>query len=59
MEKVDVSVCIRPYVHDVVEKVKRKPKFKSGKHYIRYKKEEHELHRTSGGYVIWVNEDDW
>lgn len=59
MEKVDINVCVRPYVHDVVDTITRKPVYRKSvdKHYITYKKQSHPLVKTSGGFVIWIDEE--
>lgn len=58
MEKVNVKVCVRPYFHDVIDEVVRKPKFSKAEdvHYITYKKRDYTLHRNDEGYHIWVDE---
>lgn len=62
MDKVKINICVRPYYHDVVETIERKPRFNknNNKHYVTYKKQTHELKRGAGdvAYVIWIDEDD-
>ncbi|KFZ26311.1 MAG: hypothetical protein KQ78_01484 [Candidatus Izimaplasma bacterium HR2] len=57
MEKVDIKICVRPYVHDIIDEISRKPKFISGKHYIQYKNKRHLLTKTSVGCVVWVDDE--
>jgi len=59
MDKVDISVCVRPYYHDVVDKIKRKPVFnsKTQKHYVKYKNKKFDLDKRSEGYYIWVDDN--
>ena len=59
MDKVKINVCVRPYFHDVVEEIVRKPKFSkvTNKHYVTYKKREYPLDKSGDKYVIWVKED--
>jgi len=60
MEKQEIKICVRPYYHDVVKTITRKPKFNKTKdrHYIRLQGKDHRLDRTGGGFVIWIEEDD-
>ena len=59
MEKVNIKVCVRPYYHDVIEEITRKPKFNktNNHHFIKYKGEDFILHTHGGEYNIWVDED--
>ncbi len=60
MEKVKINVCVKPYYHDIVDTIVRKPTFnkRSGKHYVTYNKEKYEIRRNSGSsdYIIWVDD---
>lgn len=59
MEKTEVTVCVRPYVHDVVDKITRKPTFKksTGEHIVSYKGRKYPLANSGAGYIIWVDEE--
>ncbi len=59
MEKVKIDVCVRPYYHDVIETITRKPKFNASKnkHFVRYKNETYPLIKGSGNYIIWVDDE--
>lgn len=59
MEKLNVKVCVKPYFHDVIDEVARKPKYdkRLDKHFITYKSNAHELVKTKDGYIIWVEEE--
>lgn len=57
MEKVDIKICIRPYAHDIIDEISRKPKFISGKHYIQYKNKKHITTKTAIGWVVWVDDE--
>jgi hypothetical protein len=56
MEKVRINVCIRPYFHDIVDTIERKPKYNktNDRHYIRYKGKDFTLERDGSNYVVWV-----
>lgn len=58
METVDIKVCVRPYYHDVVDEIRRKPKYsaKEDKHYITYKGRNHILVKNGNAFVIWVED---
>ncbi len=58
MEKITIDVCVRPYYHDVVDTIVRKPKYNSNhnKHYVRYKNKDYVLVPGSSNYVIWMEE---
>ena len=60
MDKVDINVCVRPYYHDVVDTVTRKPKYDklNDRHYVRYKGKDFTLNKGHGNYVIWIEEND-
>jgi len=62
MDKVKINICVRPYYHDVVDTIERKPKFNKAhdKHYVTYKKKTYPLAKGVGQvpYVIWIEEDD-
>jgi len=60
MDKCEIKICVRPYYHDVVKVIERKPKFNktNERHYARYLGKEYRLDRTNGGFVIWIEEDD-
>lgn len=62
MDKVKINICVRPYYHDVVDTIERKPRFNktNNKHYVTYKRHTHELKHSAGdvNYVIWIDEDD-
>lgn len=60
MDKCEIKICVRPYYHDVVKTITRKPKYNktSDRHFIRYNGKEYRLDRTSEGFVIWIDEDD-
>ena len=59
MERVEINICIRPYYHDVIDTIVRKPKFKktTGKHYVSYKGKEYPLAGNKNNYVVWMDED--
>jgi hypothetical protein len=59
MEKVKINVCVRPYYHDVVETIERKPKHNktSDTHSVTYKGSTFPLESRGGQYTIWVDED--
>lgn len=59
MEKIKISVCVRPYYHDVIDNIERKPKYdsKTDTHYVSYKSKRCQLDKRSEGYYIWVNEE--
>jgi len=59
MDKVEIKVCIRPYYHDVVEEISRKPKYDktNDRHYVTYKGKNHTIQKSGGGYVLWVEDD--
>ena len=59
MDKVKISVSVRPYYHDVIDTIERKPTFNesTNKHYVSYKKKKFELDKRSDGYFIWVDEE--
>jgi len=52
-------VCVRPYFHDVVDTIERKPKFSklNDSHYIRYKGKDFSLVKNGESYIIWVEEE--
>lgn len=56
MEKVKINVCVKPYYHDVIETIERKPKFNitKNKHFVRYKNKTYPLAKSSDNYIIWV-----
>jgi hypothetical protein len=58
MEIQEIKVCVRPYYHDVVDTIKRKPKFskREEKHYVTYKGKDYSLVKNEGGFIIWVEE---
>lgn len=58
MDKIDISVCVRPYYHDVIDNIKRKPTYnsKTDKHYVKYNNKMFILDKRSEGYYIWVDE---
>lgn len=60
MERTDVKVCVRPYVHQVIDEINRKPSFKksTGEHFVTWKGSKYLLTNTGVGYVIWVDEQD-
>ena len=60
MDKTEIKICVRPYYHDVVKTITRKPKYNktTGNHYVRLNGRDIRLDKTSGGYVIWIDEDD-
>jgi len=59
MKSVDVFVCIRPYRHDVVDTIKRTPKFNAKKetHSVRYKNKDCVVVKTGGEYILWLEEE--
>ena len=59
MDKVNIKVCVRPYYHDVIDEVVRKPKFNktANVHYITYKKYDYILYKMGEGWHIWVEEE--
>lgn len=59
MEKVTIKVCVRPYFHDVIDTIERKPKFDADKekHYVRYNNKLYPLVKTVNQYVIWVEDE--
>lgn len=59
MERVTIKVCVRPYFHDVIDEIVRKPKFsaREGKHYVTYKGKDYSLVRNGSDYIIWVVEE--
>ena len=59
MKNIEISVSVRPYYHDVVDTITRKPKYdtKTDTHYVTYKKRKHTLDKRSNGYFIWVDEE--
>ena len=60
MEKVKIDVCVRPYFHDVIDTVTRKPKYNKNhdKHYVRYKGKNFPIVKGHENYVIWIEEND-
>lgn len=60
MEKQEIKICVRPYYHDVVKTIVRKPKFNktTERHYVRLNGRNITLDRSGGGFVIWIEEDD-
>jgi hypothetical protein len=58
MEKVKINVCVRPYFHDVVDTIERKPKFSktADRHFVRYKGNDFSLVKNGESYIIWVEE---
>jgi len=60
MEKVEIKFCVRPYYHDVVKKITRKPKHNKtlNKHFVRYNGQDYILQKSSDGFVVWIDEDD-
>jgi hypothetical protein len=58
MEKVDIKVCVRPYFHDVVDEITRKPKFDklNDRHYVRYKNRDHTLVKNGHEFIIWIED---
>lgn len=60
MDKQEVKICVKPYYHDVVNVITRKPKFNKTKrrHYIRFKGKNIDLNKAGGEFVMWVDEDD-
>lgn len=59
MDKIKISVCVRPYYHDVIDNIERKPKYnaKTETHYVSYKKKKFILDKQGDGYFIWVDEE--
>lgn len=59
MESVKIDVCVRPYRHDVLKTIKRKPVYQKSndRHVVTYNKVRHELKRDGQGYLIWVDEE--
>lgn len=59
MESVMVDVCVRPYRHDIVDTVRRKPKYLKSRdvHVVKYKGVNYDLKRDSSGYAIWIDEE--
>lgn len=60
MDKVKIKVCVRPYFHDVIDTIERKPRFNKleNKHYVTYKKRSLPLVKSQDTYVVWVEEND-
>jgi len=59
MDKQRIQVCVRPYFHDVIDTIERKPKFNktADKHYVTYKGNDYSLVRNGEGFIIWVEEE--
>ena len=59
MDKVKIYVAVRPYYHDVIATIERKPRYnaKNETHYVSYKKKKFTLDKRSDGYFIWVDEE--
>jgi len=60
MEKQEIKFCVRPYLHDCIKTIERKPKYNktTGKHSVTYLGKSYPLDRTSAGFVVWIEEDD-
>lgn len=58
MQQVAIKVCRKPYAHDVIDEIVRKPKYnpKTHKHTVTYKTHSYILMNTSVGYIIWVED---